>query len=507
MKKLVVGLLTLATLGLLGACGSDNEGVIRDKEEKLSIVTTFYPMYDFTKNIVGDEADVKLMIPAGTEAHDYEPSAKDMATIHDADVFVYHNENMEMWVPKARESWKKGKPNVVEGTKNMVLLPGGEEGHDHSHGEEDHHHELDPHTWVSPKMAIKEVISIKEQLMEYYPEKAEIFKTNAEKYLTKLKQLDEDYTTSFKKAKQKSFVTQHAAFGYLALDYGLTQVPIAGLNPEQEPSSSRLAELKDYVQNNDIHYIYFEKNANDKIAKTLASETGVKLEVLNPLESLTKQQMADGEDYISVMEANLKSLEKTTSIAGKEITPEKAAERNKTVANGYFDDADVRDRDLSDYAGDWQSVYPLLEDGSLDEVFDYKAKMNKDMTAEEYKKYYGTGYKTDVEAIHITDNTIDFVVNGEHHKYTYKPAGHQILTYEKGNRGVRFNFETDDVNAGRFKYVQFSDHGIAPSKAAHFHIFFGSESQESLYDELNHWPTYYPNTLSKHEIAQEMLAH
>ncbi|HAQ6590385.1 TPA: zinc ABC transporter solute-binding protein, partial [Enterococcus faecium] len=101
---------------------------------------------------------------------------------------------------------------------------------------------------------------------------------------------------------------QHAAFGYLALDYGLKQVPIAGLSPEEEPSSGRLAELKEYVKKNKINYIYFEKNANDKIAKTLANEAGIKLEVLNPLESLTKEQMDNGEDYVSVMEDNLKAL-------------------------------------------------------------------------------------------------------------------------------------------------------------------------------------------------------
>ena len=509
MKKIRVGLIAVVALGLLGACSSNKDAkVSNDKDGKLEIVTTFYPMYDFTKNIVGDEANVKLMVPAGSEPHDYEPSAKDMAKAHDADVFVYHNENMETWVPKAQESWEKGIPNVVEGTKDMILLPGSEEeGHDHDHGEEGHHHELDPHTWVSPKMAIQEVSNIKDQLVKLYPQKAKVFETNAEKYLNKLKQLDADYTASFKDAKQKSFVTQHAAFGYLALDYGLTQVPIAGLTPEQEPTSSRLAELKEYVQKNGINYIYFEKNANDKIAKTLANEANVKMEVLNPLESLTKKQMDNGEDYVSVMEDNLKALEKTTTVAGKEVAPEKEAKDEKTVANGYFEDADVKDRELSDYAGDWQSVYPLLKDGSLDAVFDYKAKINKDMTAEEYKEYYTAGYQTDVEAINIEGNTMDFVVKGEHHKYTYKYVGYKILTYEKGNRGVRFNFETEDAEAGRFKYVQFSDHGIAPSKAAHFHIFFGGESQEKLYNELHNWPTFYPASLSEHEIAQEMMAH
>ncbi|BDP78816.1 hypothetical protein EfmAA242_30440 [Enterococcus faecium] len=95
MKKISVGLIGIAALGLLGACSSTNGGVhVYDKDGKLEIVTTFYPMYDFTKNIVGDEANVDLMVPAGSEPHDYEPSAKDMAKAHDADVFVYHNENI-----------------------------------------------------------------------------------------------------------------------------------------------------------------------------------------------------------------------------------------------------------------------------------------------------------------------------------------------------------------------------------------------------------------------------
>lgn len=178
----------------------------------------------------------------------------------------------------------------------------------------------------------------------------------------------------------------------------------------------------------------------------------------------------------------------------------------KTVANGYFADSAVKKRKLSDYTGKWQSVYPLLQAGELDQVFDYKAKLNQDMTATEYKKYYDTGYKTDVEKIDITDNTIDFVVDGKHHKYEYVAKGYKILNYEKGNRGVRFLFEAKG-DAGRFKYVQFSDHNIAPEKAVHYHIFFGGKSQASLFEEMHNWPTYYPDNLTSHAIAQEMMAH
>ena len=105
------------------------------------------------------------------------------------------------------------------------------------------------------------------------------------------------------------------------------------------------------------------------------------------------------------------------------------------------------------------------------------------MTQAEYKAYYTKGYQTDVTKINITDNTMEFVQGGQSKKFTYKYVGKKILTYKKGNRGVRFLFEATDANAGQFKYVQFSDHNIAPVKAEHFHIFFGGTSQEALFEE------------------------
>ena len=500
MKK--IGLLVASLLSIfLVACSNQ-----KSANGKLNVVTTFYPVYEFTKQVAGDTANVKLLIGAGTEPHEYEPSAKAVATIQDADAFVYENENMETWVPKLLKTLKKGKVNVVKATGKMLLLPGTEEEGDHDHGKEGHHHEYDPHVWLSPKRAIKMVENIRDSLSKRYPDKKATFQKNAAAYIKKLESLDKEYATGLANAKQKSFVTQHAAFRYLALDYGLKQVPISGLSPDSEPSAARLAELTKYIKKNNIKYIYFEENASQALASTLAKETGVKLDVLNPLESLTEKQTKDGADYISIMKSNLKALKKTTDQAGAEISAEK--EKNtKTVQNGYFEDSAVKDRTLSDYAGQWQSVYPYLQDGTLDQVFDYKAKLSGKMTAAEYKAYYEKGYKTDVSHINITDKTMEFVVNGQKKKYTYKYVGKHTLTYSKGNRGVRFMFEATDPDAGKYKYVQFSDHNIAPTKAAHFHIFYGGESQEALFNELENWPTYYPTKLSGQEIAQEMLAH
>ncbi|HFH9839446.1 TPA: ZinT/AdcA family metal-binding protein [Streptococcus suis] len=503
MKKLAVLGLSLSLLAL-SACGNSTSS----QDDELNIVTTFYPVYEFTKQVVGEEGTVDLLIEAGTEVHDFEPSAKDIAVIQEADTFVYENENMETWVPDVLDTIDTEQVGVIKATEGMLLLPGGEEEHEgHDHSEEGHSHAYDPHVWLSPERAITLVETIRDGLIAQYPEKKAIFEENAAAYIEKLTTLDAQYTETLSDAKQKYFVTQHTAFAYLALDYGLHQVSITGVSADQEPTATRLAELADYIKTYGIKYIYFEENASSAVAETLAKETGVELDVLDTLESVTTEAMDSGEDYISIMEANLAALEKTTSQAGVEILPEEGAETAQKVYNGYFEDSAVKDRTLSDYVGEWQSVYPYLLDGTLDQVWDYKAKLKGGMTAEEYKAYYDTGYKTDVDQINITDNTMEFVVGDQSYKYTYKYVGYEILTYKKGNRGVRFLFEATDADAGDYKYVQFSDHNIAPVKTGHFHIFFGGESQEKLLEELENWPTYYPVGLTGLEIGQEMLAH
>ena len=469
-------------------------------DDKIKVVTTFYPVYEFTKAVMGDTANVSMLIKAGTEPHDFEPSTKNVATISDADMFVYMDDSMETWVKKVKKSINSDNLTIVRASGDMLLMAGTaeEEGEDHD----------DPHVWLSPKRAVTLVENIRDAFVAKYPDKADTFKANSAAYIEKLNDLDKAYTDGLSNAKQKSFVTQHAAFGYLALDYGLNQISIAGISPEVEPSAKRIASLTKYVKKYDIKYIYFEENASSKVAATLADEAGVKTKVLNPLESLTNKQIKAGEDYFSVMKENLKALKLTTDVKGKEIKAE--TDDTKTVQHGYFKDKDVTDRKLSDWTGKWQSAYPYLLDGTLDPVWAYKAKASKgEQTAQEVKDYYTKGYQTDVEQIIIDGkkNKVTFVQNGEKHTYTYKYVGYKILKYEKGNRGVRYLFETDDKDAGEFKYIQFSDHNITSTDVEHFHLFWGNSSQDEILKEMEHWPTYFPAKESGQEIAQHLVAH
>lgn len=182
-------------------------------------------------------------------------------------------------------------------------------------------------------------------------------------------------------------------------------------------------------------------------------------------------------------------------------------EHNDDVYNGIFDDNDVRNRDLSDWAGDWKSIYPYALNGDFDEYYELKAKDKKDKTKEEYKQYYLDGYKTNVEKIIITKDSMEFIQNNKSIKSNYKYVGYKILTYESGKKGVRYLFEaTNDKSP--FKYVQFSDHNIQPTKdLGHFHIFFGNSSQEELLNEMVNWPTYYHSNMTSNEIKKDLIHH
>ena len=309
MKRIILGMGLLAAGFALTACGASENDTAKD-EGKIQAVATFYPMYEFTKEVLGDTGEVELLIPAGTEPHDYEPSAKDIATISDADVFVYNSELFETWVENIEDNLSD-KNLVIEAADEIELLDleASEEDHDEAEAEEGHDHEgKDPHVWTDPVMAKAQVAEIAKELSERYPEQKATFEKNAAAYSEKLDALDQSYQDAFANAANKTFLVQHAAFGYLAHQYGLTQESIAGISPDQEPTPARLAELKHYAEDHQVEVIYFEENANSKVAETLAKETGIELMVLNPLESLTNEQIKAGENYLSVMEENLTAL-------------------------------------------------------------------------------------------------------------------------------------------------------------------------------------------------------
>ncbi|MDN3019472.1 metal ABC transporter substrate-binding protein [Paenibacillus sp. BSR1-1] len=301
MKRLLVPLIIflLMVSGCSNAASTKSEKA-SEGSKKLQIVTTFYPMYYFAKKVAGDSANVELLIPNGVEPHDWEPTAKDMAKIQDADIFIYNSQYFELWTEKVLKSINDSKLKVVEASSGIKMM-------DALEGEE-HAASKDPHVWLSPVLAQQEVNTIAKALEQADPGNKDQFQKNATSINSELADLDRLYKETIDKAKKKEFVTQHAAFGYLAKQYGLTQIPIAGLSPDVEPTLGKLAELTELTKKKNIKVVYFEEMASSKVAETLAKEIGAKTEVLNPLEGLTKKEQEQGLDYIGVMKKNLDSL-------------------------------------------------------------------------------------------------------------------------------------------------------------------------------------------------------
>ncbi len=309
--------------GSNGAASNSTAGSETSGTSKLHIITSFYPMEEFTSKVAGNLADVEVLIPPGTEPHDWEPTPQDIAKMTEANMIVYNGAGMEGWIDQVKDSLGSNGPVLVEASKGVQILEGTEEeDHEHEgeagdhseeaadHSEEGHDHGgFDPHVWLSPKQAQTEVKNIEAALVQLDPTHADQYKQNADAYIKELTQLDNDYKTGLSSAKRKDFITQHAAFAYMARDYGLTQVPISGLSPEQEPTAAQMAKVVDFAKQHNVKTIFFETLVSPKIAETIANEVGAKTAVLNPLEGLTDDQVKAGENYITVMRENLKGLE------------------------------------------------------------------------------------------------------------------------------------------------------------------------------------------------------
>ena len=340
MKKNLFTITALAAAAALSfgslnlAYAAETEDTSSDK--KLNIMASFYPMYDFAVKVGGDKVEVTNMVPAGTEPHDWEPAATDIKNLEDADVFIYNGAGMEHWTEDVLDSLENKDLKVVEASEGLTLLEGKEEeeetdaadstsesssdedtsGEDSSTDSEasdedtsDSEIVYDPHVWLNPLNAKTEMENIKNALVEADPDNKDYYEQNYETYAEKFDQLDQEYKDGLSDTKSKDLITSHEAFGYLCQEYGLNQVGVEGLSPDSEPDASRMDEIIKFAKENNVKTIFFEELVSPKVSETIADEIGAKTAVLNPIEGLTDDEISAGEDYFSVMETNLKTLE------------------------------------------------------------------------------------------------------------------------------------------------------------------------------------------------------
>jgi zinc transport system substrate-binding protein len=277
------------------------------------VVASFYPLYEFARQVAGDRAEVVSLVPAGVEPHDWEPTPQDVARARQASLFVYNGADLEPWAATLVKNVGGAGLVVVNATAGLALLPAEGPGHedDHGKGEEEPAESAeaqDPHVWLDPVLAQAQVEAIRAGLVKADPNYAEQYAGNARAYQERLAALHAAFEAGLRRCARREIVVSHAAFAYLAKRYRLTMVPVAGLAPEAEPSPAHLASLVRFARRHKVEYIFFETLVSPKLAETLAREVGARTLVLNPIEGLTPEEAAAGKDYVALMEQNLQNL-------------------------------------------------------------------------------------------------------------------------------------------------------------------------------------------------------
>lgn len=268
------------------------------EEEQIKVLTSFYPLYEFTKEVGKERINVSIIVPQGIEPHDWEPTIQDLQKMQQADMIIINGAGFETWL----EDFVTNNQNaVIVDTSNGIELI--EDSIIHENEKHDDSLNEDPHIWLDPVLAKKQIENIAYALAKLDPKNAEYYNKNADAYNTKLNTLDNKIRTDLSTCNKKDFIAFHNAFAYFAKEYDLNQHTIIGINPQAEPTAATLQQIIENAKSLDLNIIFTEEAVNPRISEVLANEIGGKVLVLSPIEIPDENN-----DYISKMEQNLANL-------------------------------------------------------------------------------------------------------------------------------------------------------------------------------------------------------
>lgn len=323
MKKITVLLLALFMLvGALAGCGKQND---TNQTDKLSIVTTIFPGYDWVREILGDKADnaeITMLLDNGVDLHSYQPTADDIVKISDCDLFIYVGGESDEWVEDALRNAANRNMKVInllevlgDSVKTEEIVEGmQEEEHEHEDAEEhEHEEEADEHVWLSLKNAKMLVRVISKALQELDPDNKDIYAANADAYVKKLSALDAEYQAAVDAASNKTILFgDRFPFRYLVDDYGLRYyAAFVGCSAETEAGFETISFLAKRVDEWKLPCVLTIEGAQHKIAETVVRNTTAKNQrvlTMDSMQSTTSKDVKNGTTYLSVMEKNLSVL-------------------------------------------------------------------------------------------------------------------------------------------------------------------------------------------------------
>ncbi len=298
-------LLACVALSLASLLGCAQHAGMPAGDGKPTIITTFYPLEEIARNVAGDTADVRAIVPAGSEPHDYEATPSDIVALHGAQAFVTVGVEFAAFEDTLASS-TGGNVTVIPAGKGVALLDVAPRlGEDVAPaGTEKPETGKDPHIWLSPRNMEQMTRTVAQGLGERFPERKAEYDANAQRYVAQLDALDKEYAQGLHACNKSAVLVNHEAFAYLGRDYNFTQLAIAGLGPESEPTPGQIKLLVDAARGHGIKYVLYEDLVDPRIAQTIAQEVGAQALELNPIEGTSDPNAT----YLSLMRGNLKTL-------------------------------------------------------------------------------------------------------------------------------------------------------------------------------------------------------
>jgi len=331
MKRLltcVTALFMLLTCIPLSGC---SESVETDSD-KLSIVTTCFPPYDFARAVTGGNADITMLLCPGAEAHSYEPTPLDILKIQQCDVFIYIGGEGEVWADKILDSFDSSGITIIrlsdyaDKLEEEAVAGASPDGHHHHHDEEEHDEEpeeehghahsheegegFDEHIWTSLRNAEKCVEGIEHELCEVFPENSESYSENAHSYIEQIRSLDEEYNEMTENAPSDLVVIgDRFPFRYLTHDYGLEYfAAFSGCSSESEPGVYTMAFLIDELIGHELDTVFYLEFSTQRLAKKLSDATGAQMLPLHSCHNVSNEDFKNGTTYIDLMKQNYENL-------------------------------------------------------------------------------------------------------------------------------------------------------------------------------------------------------
>lgn len=305
-KSLLIFISIILPLSLL-ILGCENKQKTKKNNKQLTVYTTVYPLKYFTERIGGDYVKVDTIYPPGADEHTFEPTQRDMMNLVDADLFFYVGLGLEGFVDKAKDTLKNEKVEMISTADHISF---GDNPPINQEQDSEHNQSIDPHVWLDPIYAQELAKSIKDSLVKKMPEQKDTFDNNYQELTKELEKLNQSFESTAKSAKYKEIVVAHAAYGYWEKRYGIKQISISGLSTTNEPSQKKLEEIVSKAKQDHIKYIIFEQNVTSKLTKIVEDEVGAKSLTLHNLSVLTKENIDNKDNYFTIMDKNIKTLNK-----------------------------------------------------------------------------------------------------------------------------------------------------------------------------------------------------